>query len=272
MTQLGEGSELSEIARAIEIPFQPDLVLGPELVHQDLPTDALYYVTEQDEPVRVTFERKDAVRVCRGEYLPYEEGDPPGEGLFSLFIVDNSRWLRERHAYESRFYRDCYEWGGDVDEMLTDYDHYLLHFHDEFVEAIAAGIWFEKHPEPFAGDQLPAEHPLAPLPASAMTEPFQVGEVTWEVRTNPKSLEEIRWGACYCSQTLYEFRPDRDGSGRPDFRLDVRERRGIVRATVRNWFGTAQARTEGIPSLAQARALAEPHFRQIDERRRTRRE
>src|SRR4051812_6175863 len=124
----GERSE--EWARGIEIPYEPDSVLGPEINYGAGPPTAVYYQTEEDDWVRVTFEKLDALRVCRGEYLPYPDDWEARSAVPSLYIVENSRWLRERHAYEARHYRTCYEFGGDVDEMLTEFDHYLLPFHD----------------------------------------------------------------------------------------------------------------------------------------------
>ena len=112
-----------EFARGIRIPFHPDSVLSPELFYRSRPPSSIYYLTEADEPVRVTFEGLDAIRVCRGEYVPYPFDDSLKTGFSSLFIVDNSRWLRERHTYEARHYRGCYEFGGDVDEMLTTFLH-----------------------------------------------------------------------------------------------------------------------------------------------------
>ena len=46
---------------------------------------------------RVTFEGLDALRVSRGEVAPYDDGHD-----FSswVYVVQSSRWLRERHEYE----------------------------------------------------------------------------------------------------------------------------------------------------------------------------
>ncbi|MEM6791814.1 MAG: hypothetical protein AAF715_30120, partial [Myxococcota bacterium] len=49
---------------------------------------------------------------------------------------------------------------GDVDEMLTEYSHYLLSFHDEFVEAITRGLWVETSKEALPRDALSAGHPF----------------------------------------------------------------------------------------------------------------
>jgi hypothetical protein len=98
------------------------------------PVVILYPAAEGEQWVRVTFEGLDSLRVCRGEYVPYEE--LPGK-YSAVYLVENSAWLRERHAYEAEHYRGSYEFGGDVDELLTDFQHYLFKFHDQYVEVLA---------------------------------------------------------------------------------------------------------------------------------------
>jgi hypothetical protein len=258
-----------EFARGIPVPFEPDRVLSPELIYRHEPTDALYYVTGDDEPVRITFEGLDSIRACRGEYMPYPTDESAEAEYTSVYIVENSRWLRERHAYEARYYRDCYKWGGDVDVMLTDYDHYLFQFHDEYIEAIAAGIWSEKQPTPFTDGSLGSDHPLADLPETATTERFVVEGLTCQVRANPRPIGETLQGAYYCSQPLYHFALELDGDARVSNRLDVRERRGRVRSVLRGIMGTVMATLDGVATLDQSRALVEPYVREVAERRRS---
>lgn len=59
--------------------------------------------------------------------------------------------LEERHSYEMRYY---------ATPLLDTHRHYLFRFHDEFVEAIAEGIWLDQadRSDPFAS---PISHPLA---------------------------------------------------------------------------------------------------------------
>lgn len=264
-----------EFARGIRVPFERDSVLSPEVIYRADQPSCIDYVTAEDEPIRVTFEGLDAIKGCRGEFLPYRSADSPETGFSSLYVVDNSRWLRERHAYEAAHYRGSYEWGGDVDEMLTDYAHYLFRFHDEFIEWIAAGIWFEKQPEPFpdglaADGPFPPGHPLARLPTSTLTERFNVDGITCQVRTNPKPAEELLRGAYYCSQPLFEFVLELDGSATGGRRVEIRERRGKVESRVRDCLGTIRSTVAGVVPLEQAKALVEPRIREVSQRRRER--
>ncbi len=61
--------------------------------------------------------------------------------------IENSAWLKERHKYESVNDGSSYEFGGNVDEMLSDFNHDIFSFPDQFIEVITRGIWFEKDPE-----------------------------------------------------------------------------------------------------------------------------
>ena len=53
--------------------------------------------------------------------------------------------------------------------------------------------------------------------------------ITCQVRTNPKPAEEVESDSYYCSQPLFEFVMELDGSYIPGWRVEVRERRGIER-------------------------------------------
>jgi hypothetical protein len=260
--------EPTEFARPMRIPFAPDPVLSPQVTYRGPSPSCIHYVSSEDEPVRVTFERLDAIRACRGEFLPYASDASVETDFSSLSVVENSRWLRERHAYEAVHYRHCYEWGGDVDEMLNDCDHYLLSFHDEFIEWIAAGIWFEKHPEPFSSDGRLLDHPLAPLPASAVTDRFILHGITCQLRTNPKPMDDLLRGAYYCSQRLFEFVLEGDDDSSPLCRVEMRERGGRVRSRLRDCMGTTKTTLDGVVTAEQARALAEPYILGVSQRRR----
>jgi hypothetical protein len=254
-----------EIARAIPVPYEWDDGDGPELSYGLGPT-ALFAIAKAGEPIRITFMGLDAIRICRGEYLPYRE-DETEEQCSLLFIVENSRWLRERYEYEARHYGDCYEFGGDVNEMLTDYDHYLFQFHDDFVEAIAAGIWFEKQATPFTNPALAPDHPARHLPLSTVTELYEVAGIRCQVRTNPKPIEEILRGAFYCSQPLYNFAPERDRFMDVEYSLRVRARRGISQSHLWGFASKPLATMLGVATLEQAKAMVEPFIRRISETR-----
>jgi hypothetical protein len=132
---------MTDRARALPVPLQTDSVAPHRLVSGRLgvaggsETDiavvatALFFeIAEGARPGRVTFEGLDSVRTSQGEYLPY---DIDGDVSSWVYIVEVSRWLAERHDYEWRHYET---------PMLDSHQHYVFDFHDDFVEALAAGI------------------------------------------------------------------------------------------------------------------------------------
>jgi len=60
-------------ARHFELPFQPDSIDSPTVLYGEGPVVILYPAAKEPQWVRVTFEGFDSLRVCRDEYMPYEE-------------------------------------------------------------------------------------------------------------------------------------------------------------------------------------------------------
>lgn len=252
-------------ARPFEHPFRPDSIDSPTVLYGEGPVVILYPAAEGGQWVRVTFEGFDSLRVCRGEYVPYEE--LPGK-YSAVYLVENSAWLRERYAYEAAHYRGSYEFGGDVDTMLTDFQHYLFKFHDQYVEVLARGVWFEASPQRFELGATPERHPLADLPESCTTERFTVEGITCQVRTDPRPMEELVKAARYCSQPLFHFALELEGRHTVSMSMVLRERRGELRSYCRGYFGNATASVSGIATLEQARSWVDPYIREVRERRR----
>jgi hypothetical protein len=93
------------LAHAFAFPYPLNTVDSPRLVYGQGPT-ALHYLDREDvHHVRLTFEGLDSLRVCRGEYLPYEEA-PSELGYTGVYLIEGSPWLRERYDYEASHYRE----------------------------------------------------------------------------------------------------------------------------------------------------------------------
>jgi hypothetical protein len=142
-----------EITQGLLVPTQADSVLSPQVNYGD-PLTGIYFTTQDDQFGRITFENLDSIKVSRGELIPYEVDQEEGQIYCWVLKVKNSNWLTERFQYEKRIYGKSYEFGGNVDEMLTDFSHFVFRFHDEFVEAIARGFWVEKSNENLFGKEL----------------------------------------------------------------------------------------------------------------------
>lgn len=261
-------SRKKPIAQPFEVPYPPDRVWGPTVVYDYSGEASLQYTADEEKGhVRVMFEGFDALRVCRGKHLPYRAVRKKGMPGSRVYLVDHSHWLKERHAYEAEHSRDRHESGGNVDELLTEHEHYLFAFHDQYVEVLARGIWFEWGKRRFARGAPSPQHPLAALPPSAVTHRFTVAGLKCQVRTNPLPMDELLRLARYCSQPLFHLVLEADALGSVWMRMDVRVRRGEVRSTWRNQVGTARASFPGVATQEQVKALAEAELREVARRR-----
>lgn len=253
----------SPFARGLEVPVTADSVAGPYVSYGDGPT-AINFLIDDGRWGRVTFEGLDSIRVSRGEYEPYENS----EARTWVSTVSHSPWLRERYAYEKRHYEGAYEWGGDVDEMQRDFSHYVFCFHDQFVEVLSAGIWFETADKFIGKRRLKPPHPLVDLPKSTISHRFTAHGITCHVRENPAPVEEILRGAAYCSQTLLQFAAEIGRSSSVSWTVSVRRRDGVTRGHLKGYFGKVEAEYAGVPSLADVQPRIEAWLCEVRERRR----
>jgi hypothetical protein len=211
---LARGPQLS--ASVLAVPLAADSVASPRLVYGGLDLSspdradqaytALYFEVEGSSDLgRVTFEGLDAVRGSRGEHLPFDANVVRFTSGDWVFVVAGSAWLRERHDYETRHY---------ATPLLDTHRHYLFAFHDEFVEAIAAGIWLDlaDRANPFAP---PVSHPLQPFDVDMPCERFtSVDGLEWELRRSPGPDTDLIRDSRYCSQRLFQFNLLLDGGNR----------------------------------------------------------
>ena len=61
-----------QIAKGIPFPIEADSVLSPQVLYGE-PVTGIFFITDDDQHARLTFEKFDSMRVCRAEYLPYED-------------------------------------------------------------------------------------------------------------------------------------------------------------------------------------------------------
>ena len=213
-----------EVAVALRVPLIADPVDSPQVrwgssaPGGDHLTAVVFPVRDEESIGRVTFEELDAIRVARGEYLPFEQRDESYEGWEWVYVVENSRWLEERHRYEDHHYDS---------PLVESHDHYVFSFHDEFVEAIARGIWLDK-PEAVRPFSLPATHPLRELPEDTATERSESFGVGWELRMNPTPIDQLIEASRFCSQRLFQYNLILDGSNTEQATVWVRTRRGMT--------------------------------------------
>jgi len=234
----------SELSHPLNVPIRADSVESPTVEYGSRST-VLRFTTDDDRTARVTFENLDSIRISRGEYAPYDPASQADDRSSWVQTISNSPWLRERYEYEKRHYSDAYQWGGDVEEML-EFSHYVFTFHDEFVEAIADGIWMELDDQPsgtaFPWRGLSDEEAAETIPSSG---------VAWTFRRNSLPLKEIEGRAALCSQTLFEFWTSSNVHGRADWRVTHRVRGGVGKSCLRNSLQTTVAVYDAIPTLSE---------------------
>jgi hypothetical protein len=258
----------TQFAHALEVPLNADSVDSP-IVNYGGNLTCINFTTQDGRWGRVTFERLDSIKVSRGEYEPF----PPAPGQEDAFhwvnTISNSSWLKERYQYEKKHYENCYNFGGSVEEMLTDFSHYLFSFHDQFVEAIAAGIWFESGDSMLGQGDLKPDHPLRGLRHITSSERLDAYGITCQVRRNPLSDDELERRARLCSQTVIEVAAELDGRiGGTSWSLTRRVRNGVGNSHLRDYFGNPVAAYSHIPTLSEVRPVIDKWLAEVRERRR----
>jgi hypothetical protein len=256
-----------QFAHYHEVPLEADSVDSP-IVHYGDPMTAIHFVTEDGRWGRVTFERLDSLRVSRGEHEPFPVSPDAPDKYHWVTTISNSAWLRERYEYEKRHYGRSYNFNGNVEEMLEEYSHYVFSFHDEFVEAIAAGIWFEVDDTMLGDRDLDALHPLRGLGHLLAAERFESSGITCFVRKNPMSAAEIEHAARLCSQPILEICAELEGRSSPSWFLTRRVRNGIGKTYLRSYFGNPVETFSAIPSLSEIRPRIDQWLFEVRERRR----
>lgn len=189
----------------IQIPVIADYVLSPIVIYGEEFT-SINFETQDEEFGRITLQNMDAIKICRGELPPYDDPTEINDFVIGTWVykVENSDWLQERYQYEKEHYEQSYEWGNSVDEMLTDYSHYFFRFHDEFVEVIAKGFWYEQAEESFVGKPLTKNHPFLAI-ENGFTDKLTVGDKNYFFKYNPLSVATLEKQVQFCQQKLIEI-------------------------------------------------------------------
>ena len=247
--------------------MRADGVASPEIRYSDEMNCLLFWTddVEAGHVGRVLFEGFDAIRVCRGEHMPYEDDwsadDYPRYPW--VFEVDDSRWLRERDEYETRHYQT---------PLLEEYVHYVFRFHDEYVELIAKGIWFDEVRYAELADvpvDLPADHPLLPLPDHLPAEEFEVEGIRCGVRHNPLTRETLVERSRLCSQKLFQYCMTLDGQTKPSYAAELRTVRDRPMTRLRGGpFYPDRLAVEGAGEEAVFRSAFAQYVSEVAERRR----
>jgi hypothetical protein len=172
---------------------------------------------------------------------------------------------------EKRHYGSAYDFNGDVEEMQRDFAHYLFRFHDEYVEALCGGIWFETADHPIGNRAPDPDHPLLELPSSREPDRFEAHGITCQIRRNHRPLTDVVRDAQLCSQKLLQFAAELDGSASVSWTLSVQARDGRIRSKLEQRFGRPIVHYDGVAALDDVRPHIEAWLGEVSQRRRTNR-
>ncbi|WP_459213148.1 hypothetical protein [Aquimarina rhabdastrellae] len=241
-----------EKAIGILIPIENDYVESPNIIYSD-DLDSICFPTEDEKYGRITFEKLDSLRVSRGEYIPYEWDWKEDEPYYWVYKIENSNWLKERYTYEKKHYGDCYGFGGDVNEMLTDFSHYLFKFHDEFIEVISRGFWFEKDEKPLINQPILNSHPNLKI-NSSNSEILKIKRVNCKIVRNELPLENIEVNSKFHRQRLFEFyKEDAKNEFSEIFTVYIFQRNQETHSCISGFFGKEIFVKKGIITMEEIR-------------------
>jgi hypothetical protein len=256
-----------QFAKPIKIPIIADSVASPELYYKK-GFDAIYFYTSDEKYGRITFEGLDSIKISRGEYMPYKHNYDLSADIW-VYEIENSKWQQERYNYEKKHYANAYEFGGNVDEMLTDYKHYLFEFHDEFIEAITKGFWFEQDEKRLSKKKLLDNHPFLPLSEENALK-LEADTIIARVRINPSPKNELIVNAKFCSQKLFEFVVELDGKISVVQEVVTLYRSANLVSVLRGFFGKETAIFNGVATLEQVKPYFERETNEIEANRQAR--
>jgi len=233
----------------IIIPVIADYVLSPTVIYGDDFT-SINFETQDEKFGRITFENMDAIKICRGEMPAYHDPTEIDDYIIGtwVYFVENSKWLQERYQYEKKYYEKSYEWGNSVEEMLTDFKHYYFRFHDEFVEVIAKGFWFEKANEPFIGKPLTADHPKQ-LFQTEFKEEINSVDKKYKFKFNNQARQILEKNAQFYSQNLIEVWQELPNDHFLFGSLRIKSNNGKVVSYFQPTFGKAEDIKKGIATM-----------------------
>lgn len=194
--------------------------------------------------------------------MPFNSNWEEGQEYPWVYKVENSNWLKERFVYENKNYGNLYEFGNNVNEMLTDFSHYLFKFHDQFVEVIARGFWFEQDKTSLYNRELQVGHPFLNLTESNKEE-YVSHNLTCQIRTNPKSQDKLISDAIFCSQKLIEFALELDGNASVDHSLILSYRNGKLTSNLKGYFEKQNAEFNGGAEFVIFLTLFNCHYKFI---------
>lgn len=240
---------------------------SPTVTNDNGYAEIYIFGSDSKKHFRFTFEKLDAIKISRGEVLPYPVHEKKTRAWPFIYEIMNSQWLYERYLYEKKYYEGSYEFNGDVEEMKNDFKHLMFFFEQNIIEVICRGFWFEQSQIPFLRQQLNEDHPFSEL-AKEDTIRLQHAGLTGQIRQNPLPVNQLIDQAQYCSQKLYAFGVEINGKASMNHHvLLMRNHKGLF-SSLRGHFGAEIKRFESVVALEHLEPYLKNHMEEVAERRR----
>lgn len=254
-----------EFAKGLIIPILADYVLSPEVFYGGDLT-GIYFQTEDNQFGRITFDKLDAIKVCRGENLPFTDDWKTGQKFSWVYKIENSKWLEERFNYENKNYGNSYEFGRNINEMLTDFSHYLFQFHDQFIEVISRGFWFEKAGNSLFKIELQKDHPFLPLEEIEVKQ-FEILGIKYKAIFNPIPVDELMQNSQYCQQKIVEIAIEFEEEYLIIQTLVIMQRQGKLVSVLSPLFGKTTFEKNGLATFDDIKPIIDKEVTEIAERK-----
>lgn len=205
-----EEVQSAQFLENINCDFELEDVIGPEIYSNGVSLE-MFFMTRDEKFGRVIFDHVDSYKVYRGEGVLYDKRMTAYTNYPWIYRLINSEWQFQRYLDEKTMYEFCYEFGGNVSEMLTDMNNYVFEFHDETVEVIAKGFWIETSPKPLWRKPLQKDNPLNPNFIGKIDE-FEIEGILCRMVTNKAPTECLIEQTKFCHQTLAIFEVEFEGN------------------------------------------------------------
>ena len=150
--------------------------------------------------------------------------------------------------------------------MLSDFKHYVFKFHDEFIEVLAKGFWFEKSEKSLKNKPLQETHPYLPLNRN-IKEEFNYEGVNYIVIKTQIDTKTLSENAFYYEQKLVEIHLELDQKYSLYKTLYLQRRSNKLISTLNSSFAKEKVIREGIATFEEIKELIEESIREIIQRR-----
>jgi len=143
----------------------------------------------------------------------------------------------------------------------------LFKFHDEFIEVLAKGFWFEKSEKSLKNKPLQESHPCLPLTRN-IKEVFNVEGVNYFILKTQIDTKTLSENAFFYEQKLVEIHLELDKKYSLYKTLYLQRRNNKLISVLKGSYTKEKVLREGIATFEEIKELIEESIHEIIQRRR----